>query len=60
MKTPKNSIKNEEKSLGTKIGESQRAKANSFSEEKRQRLLERGMSLIYGGNGKAKAAVSNS
>jgi hypothetical protein len=42
------------KSLGTVIAEKARAKANSFSDEKRQSLTERGMALIYSGPGYAK------
>jgi hypothetical protein len=30
------------------VAESQRAKANAFSDEKRQRLMARGLQLIYG------------
>jgi hypothetical protein len=49
----------EHPSLGTKISEKERAKANGFSEQKRQRLFNRGMALIYGGSKHAKAEVSS-
>lgn len=45
----------EPKSIGTKIAEKFRAKANSYTDTKRQRLLERGLTLIYGGSDYAKA-----
>jgi hypothetical protein len=37
----------EKKSWGTAVAESQRAKANTFSDEKRQRLMARGLQLIF-------------
>ena len=38
----------EKKSWGTTIAEKERAKANRFSDEKRQRLMAKGLQLIYG------------
>ncbi|MBI2924974.1 MAG: hypothetical protein HYY24_04620 [Verrucomicrobia bacterium] len=38
----------EKKSWGTIVAEKERAKANTFSDEKRQRLMARGLRLIYG------------
>lgn len=35
-----------ELSIGTKIGEQERKKANSYSDEKRRELLERGLAMI--------------
>jgi hypothetical protein len=37
------------KSRGTVIAEKARAKANKYTDEKRSALLEKGMSIIYGG-----------
>ena len=37
----------EKKSWGTTVAEKERAKANTFSDEKRQRLMARGLRLIY-------------
>ena len=45
----------EPKSTGTRIAEKNRAKGNGYSETKRQRLLDRGMALIYGGPGYVKS-----
>ena len=59
MKRAKKQSTPAEESIGTRIAAAERTRANGFSEEKRQKLLERGMSLIYGGPGKAKTAVSN-
>lgn len=47
----------EKKSWGTEVAEKQRAKANSFSREKRQRLMTRGLQLIYGKSEDARAPV---
>jgi hypothetical protein len=44
-----------QKSLGTIIAEKERAKANTYSDEKRHALLERGMAMIYGGSDHAKS-----
>lgn len=38
----------EKKSWGTVVAERERAKANAFPDEKRQRLMARGLQLIYG------------
>jgi hypothetical protein len=38
----------EKKSWGTVVAEKERAKANSYTGEKRQRLMARGLQLIYG------------
>lgn len=45
----------ETKSLGTQIAEKVRAKANGYSDEKRERLIDRGMALIYGDSGHVKS-----
>jgi hypothetical protein len=50
----KKTIKPEQKSKGTVIAEKARAQANSYSDEKRAILIERGMSLIYGTDAHAK------
>jgi len=47
----------EKKSWGTGVAESQRAKANAFSDEKRQRLMARGLQLIYGEPAHARTPV---
>lgn len=47
----------EKKSWGTEVAEKERAKANTFSQEKRDRLMERGMQLIYGESASARSAV---
>lgn len=46
-------------SFGTVSGEKVRSKANNFSDDKRDALMARGMALIYGDNGPAKAKVNN-
>jgi hypothetical protein len=38
----------EKRSWGTAVAEKERAKANTFSDEKRQQLLGRALQLIYG------------
>jgi hypothetical protein len=38
----------EKKSWGTIVAEKERAKANTFSDAKRQQLMARGLQLIYG------------
>jgi hypothetical protein len=55
MKKPK---KPGHKSLGTTISDKARAKANTYTDEKRHVLLERGMAIIYGGSNHAKTAAS--
>jgi hypothetical protein len=45
----------EPKTTGTRIAEKARAKANSYSDSKRQAFLERGLALIYGNSGYVKA-----
>jgi len=49
----------EKESFGTRTGEKARAQANEFMDEKRDQLMNRGMSIIYGAtnnsNSKAKA-----
>jgi hypothetical protein len=44
-----------DKSVGTIGGEKARSKANSFTDLERQDLLKKGLSIIYGGDGTAKA-----
>ena len=41
--------KKESKSFGSLVAEKARAKANGYTDEKRNSLRERGMALIYGG-----------
>ena len=38
----------EKKSWGTLVAEKERAKVNTFTDAKRQRLMARGLQLIYG------------
>jgi hypothetical protein len=45
----------EPKSVGTQIAEKERAKANAYSDRKREQLLDRGMALIYGNPGHVKS-----
>src|SRR5437763_426685 len=45
----KNTAKKEE-SVGTTISAKERDRANRYSDTKRQQLLERGLSMIYGGS----------
>jgi hypothetical protein len=47
----------EKKSWGTAVAEKQRAKANAFSDEKRQRLMARGLQFIYGEPAHARTSV---
>ena len=58
MKAPQKHVA-EEKSLGTRIAEVERAKANRLSESKRESLFDRGMALIYGGNKNGKTQVNS-
>jgi hypothetical protein len=44
-----------DKTVGTMAAEKARARANGFTDAKREDLLKRGLSIIYGGNGRAKA-----
>jgi hypothetical protein len=44
----------EPKTVGTRIAEKARAKANGYSDVKRQQLLDRGLAMIYGNSGYAK------
>jgi hypothetical protein len=46
-----------EPSKGTKIANWQRERANQFTAEKRQELLEKGLARIYGGSKRKKAAT---
>ena len=50
MKAEKGKSANQEPSVGTRISDWQRARANSYSEEKREELLHRGLAKIYGAN----------
>jgi len=61
MKSQRKNQKNaeEQPSLGTKISEQERAKANRYSEEKRQELFEEGMAIIYGGAKDTKTSVNS-
>jgi hypothetical protein len=45
----------EPKSTGTRIAEKARARANTYSDSRRQQLLDRGLELIYGGSRHVKA-----
>ena len=46
----------EKVSLGTPMAEKTRATANHLADEERERLLERGLQLIYGGQPEKKSA----
>jgi len=48
-----------EKSLGTDIAAKHRSQANTFSDEKRRQLLDRGLAIIYGGSDNAPKANHN-
>jgi len=50
----------EKKSWGTTMAEKERVKANAFSDEKRQRLMARGLQLIYGEAPHVRAATHRS
>ena len=41
---------------GSKVAAEMRKEANSLTDDAREDLFKRGMQIIYGGNGKAKAA----
>ena len=56
MKKPR--ATGENVSLGTRLAEKTRAAANRLSDEERERLLRRGLQLIYGGNPEKKPAHS--
>ena len=43
-----------DKSVGTIGAEKARARANAYTETKREDLLRKGLSIIYGGDGRAK------
>jgi len=47
----------EKKSWGTVVAEKERARANTLSDEKRQKLMARGLQLIYGEAGHVRAAT---
>jgi hypothetical protein len=49
-----------DKTAGTVIAEKARSKANAYSDVKRANLLKKGLSIIYGGGGDAKAHASRS
>jgi hypothetical protein len=42
------------------MAEKARAKANKYTDQKRSALLEKGMSIIYGGLNHAKSSVNRS
>jgi hypothetical protein len=44
-----------DKSLGTVAAEKARSKANALTDMERDALLKKGLSIIYGGRGNAKA-----
>ncbi len=46
----------ESASLGTRLAEKTRAVANNLSDEERERLLQKGMQLIYAGRREKKPA----
>jgi hypothetical protein len=48
----------EPKTVGTAISEKERAKANDYSDAKRQGLLEKGLAMIYGNGGYAKCEIN--
>ncbi|MGA2177559.1 MAG: hypothetical protein ABSH38_21500 [Verrucomicrobiota bacterium] len=45
----------QDKTVGTIGAEKARSKANAFTDRKRESLLKKGLSMIYGGGGHAKA-----
>jgi hypothetical protein len=47
----------EKKSWGTTVAQKERAKANAFSDEKRQRLMARGLRFIYGETAHARSPL---
>ncbi len=53
----KKSQEPQDKSVGTVGAEKARAKANGYTDIKREDLLKKGLSIIYGGGGNAKAHV---
>lgn len=48
----------QDKSVGTVQAEKARSKANTYADERRQSLLKKGLSIIYGGDGRGKAHAS--
>jgi hypothetical protein len=48
----------QDKSIGTVGVEKARSKANAFTDIKREELLKKGLSIIYGGGGHAKTHAS--
>ena len=44
-----------DKSVGTVSAQKARARANNYTDLKREDLLKKGLSIIYGGDGHAKA-----
>lgn len=52
---PMKKTDSEPKSKGTLIAERARARVNTYSEEKRRELLDRGMAMIYGAAKPAKS-----
>jgi hypothetical protein len=51
----KNAKEPKDKSVGTIGAEKARARANGYTNAKREDLLRKGLSIIYGGDGRAKA-----
>jgi hypothetical protein len=49
-----------DKSIGTIGAEKARARANAYPDIKREELLRKGLSIIYGGDGRAKAHAGRS
>lgn len=47
-----------DKSVGTIGAEKARARANGYTDVKREDLLRKGLSIIYGGDGRAKTHAS--
>jgi hypothetical protein len=45
----------QDKTVGTIAAAKARSKANGFTDMKREALLKKGLSIIYGGSGHAKA-----
>lgn len=50
----------QDNTIGTTSAEKARAKANTYTDIKREDLLKRGLSIIYRGGGHAKANVGRS
>jgi hypothetical protein len=57
MKADKNKSIEQEKSIGKEISDWQRQRANAYTDEKREELLNRGLAKIYGASKPTKTAI---